>query len=334
MFPIFFAALTGRAAVKYATWKLERGSTLGLLEQLMNSRTVASTITTQIHLRSFNMVGLGLILLWALSPIGSQAVLEIMTIPFDAVPSTADVSYFNSRQQSFAAPDGNFKQSWFSGFAMLLGASLIAPTDIKTSSMDLWGNVRIPYYSSTLNASSETDSDGWTQIPEGFVPTYSSLFGLPVSSVQVGNTTFTVESSYIQLACDNITHQNSEHSGIVVPGQSVDASTVHKSTLISTTGPFLSSINVSAFTPWAIGYQGPDIAAYNSTLYNETTPFLYAQSCPDCLTVNVSSADPGTFLYRSLMETTMPPTYSVLLRRCTLSLLLPARKPQRPKAVG
>jgi hypothetical protein len=266
----------------------------------MNSRTVASTIATQIHLRTFNLVGICLIGLWALSPIGSQAALQFVTTPFSPVPSTVDVSYFNSRQQSYAAPDGPFKQSWYTGFTMLFGASLIAPTAVKTSSVDLWGNVRIPYYSSTLNSSKEVDSDGWVHIPADFKPTYSSLFGLPVSSVQIGNTTFTVESSYIQLNCNQMTHQNSNISGIVLLNQAINSSTVVKSTLISTSGPFLSSKNVSFFDDWGIGYQGPNTASFDATLYStrEVVPFLYPQSCPDCLTMNVSTADPGTFLYQ------------------------------------
>lgn len=182
---------------------------------------------------------------------------------------------------------------------MLFGASLIAPTDIKTSSLDLWGNVRIPYYSSTLNSSSEVDSDGWTHIPDGFPSVYSSLFGLPVSDIPIGNITFTVETSYMKLDCKNLTQTQSNHSGIIVLGQSIDPNTVHKSTLITTNGPYLSNANVSVLAAWAIGYSGGDVAAYNETLYGNT-PYTYPEACPDCLATNISSTtyEAGTLLYQ------------------------------------
>jgi hypothetical protein len=146
--------LTPRSS-RLATWKLEQGSSLGLLEQLLGSRTVISTISTQLHLRTFNFIGLGLIVLWLLSPIGSQAILHVLDSPLSPVPSSANVTYINSRQQLYAAPAGPFRNTWYSGFTMLFGASLLAPSAVKISTMDLWGNVKIPYYSNVLNSSKD-----------------------------------------------------------------------------------------------------------------------------------------------------------------------------------
>ena len=304
LFPIFFAYVTGRAAVKFATWKLEQGSSLGLLEQLMGSRTVASSITTQVHLRKYNLIGLGLIILWSLSPIGSQAILYILESPLEPTLSSVDVGYINTRQQSYAAPDGAFRGTWFSGFTMLLGSSLLAPTAVKTSSMDLWGNVKIPYYSSILNSSTAVSEDGWVKIPDNFTPTHSALFGIPLSGIQPGNTTLTIESSYIQLNCTEQTFINSNRStpqeAEVQNNELVSSnSTRIISTLISPNGPFLSSQNVSFGSSWAIGYRGPDIAAFNESNGNSSLTWTYPKSCPDCLDKNVAAAiAPGTVLYQ------------------------------------
>ncbi|KAF5226881.1 hypothetical protein FAUST_12121, partial [Fusarium austroamericanum] len=46
-FPIAFASIVGRMVFEAARWKLEKGATLGLLEQLIGSRTVGSTFVTQ-----------------------------------------------------------------------------------------------------------------------------------------------------------------------------------------------------------------------------------------------------------------------------------------------
>lgn len=46
-FPIIFATMAGRAGMKHAAFTLERGAALEKLEQLVGSRTLGSTITTQ-----------------------------------------------------------------------------------------------------------------------------------------------------------------------------------------------------------------------------------------------------------------------------------------------
>ena len=50
---------------KFAAWRLERGVSLGVLEQLMGSKTVFGTLSTQVILRTFNVAGVVLVLLWS-----------------------------------------------------------------------------------------------------------------------------------------------------------------------------------------------------------------------------------------------------------------------------
>ena len=250
----------------------------------MGSRTVASTILTNVHLRSFNLFGLGLVLLWSLSPIGSQSVLHILSAPLRPISTATSAGYFNLRQQSYAAPGGPFKTQWFSGFTILFGASLTAPNSVKEGTMDLWGNPKIPL----LSSSATPDSSGWIQLSQtNSTPVYSSLFGFPLSGIGLGNTTISVESTYLEFTCDNIS----------TTSQSPTIAEPIRTDLISANGPFLSSENVSATAPWAIGYRGSDIAADNG---NGTSPHIYSQSCPDCLPPSYMnrSFDSGTFLYQ------------------------------------
>ena len=134
MFPISFAAVVGRGSVKFATWNLEQGTTLGALEQLMGSRTVASAFTTQLQLRSFNWIGLALLFIWCLSPIGGQSVLHILSTPIKSTMALNNITYINSRQQSYAAPGGSFEGQWYPGLAILFGSSLLAPNSIVSRS--------------------------------------------------------------------------------------------------------------------------------------------------------------------------------------------------------
>lgn len=148
--------------MKFATWKLEQGTTLGLLEQLMGSRTVVSAFITQVQLRSFNFIGLGLIFLWSLSPIGSQSVLHILFTPLKPVSTQVNISYFNTRQQSYSAPAGLFKTIWYTGFTILLGSAILAPPTVKEGSMDAWVNHKIPYFSRLSGGAA--NEDGWIQV--------------------------------------------------------------------------------------------------------------------------------------------------------------------------
>lgn len=287
LFPLCFAAVVGRAAVKYATWKLERGTTLGALEQLMGSRTVASTIITQLQLRSFNLVGVGLILIWSLSPLGGQSILHILSTPMKPLSNTTNVGYFNSRQQSYATPNGAFRNLWFPGYTVLFGSSLLSPVAVKRSTMDTWGNVKIPYYSSVSMSNPGKDIDEWTQISPSMTPVYSSLFGIPLSGLGLGNTTLTVESSYVELSCGNMTKSNQSSPD----GQFI------KTNLIGPQGPFVSFRNVSAEDPWALGYRGLDA----TTLRSNTEPsYIRPQSCPDCLPTDLANStfDSGSLLYQ------------------------------------
>ncbi|KAH8679752.1 hypothetical protein BGZ60DRAFT_428059 [Tricladium varicosporioides] len=286
VFPIFFAASTGRAAVKYATWKLEQGTSLGELEQLMGSRTVASTFTTQIQLRSFNLIGLVLLIVWSLSPVGSQSVLHILSTPQKPHSSISSVSYINTRQQGYAAPAGAFYNIWFSTFSVLFGSSILAPSIVKESPMDSWGNFKVPLFSSVLSAGFPTGEDGWVSLPSNFTPTYSSLFGIPAQGFDIGTTAFNVESTYIELACGNmsVTPQNANGS---------------KSALISTQGPFVSFVDVPVNAPFAIGYKGPDILAIDAASVGDNSPYTVPTTCPDCLRSDLRNRtiDPGVLLF-------------------------------------
>jgi hypothetical protein len=253
----------------------------------MGSRTVASTIGTQVQLRSFNAIGVVLIIVWSLSPIGSQSVLHILSTPAKPTSTVMNVTYFNTRQQSYSSPSGAFRNQWYPGFSVLFGSSILSPQVVKESTMDSWGNVKIPYYSSLVASGAKPDVDGWTQISSNNTPVYSSLFGLPLSGIVTGNTTLTVESSYLELACGNIS----------ITSQTTPNGTVFKTDLISASGPFVSFEDVPINAPWALGYRGTDVGAYKE---NDNSPYVYPKSCPDCLPSDYSTGkfDPGTLVYQ------------------------------------
>ncbi|RDL39988.1 uncharacterized protein BP5553_04328 [Venustampulla echinocandica] len=199
LFPITFALITGRAAVKVAAYILQNGTTLGKLEQMMGSKTISGTIGTQFQLRSFNALGLCLILLWLLSPIGSQAYLRLVSPGLDSRTSPSLVPYFTTDTQSmFAGGDSissDLVQS--SVFRSMFAAALLSPSDSKTGPMDLWGNVKIP----SLSSLQPITGGDWVTLSPNDSVVYSSLVGIPIAASGIGTTDLSIESSYINLNC-------------------------------------------------------------------------------------------------------------------------------------
>ncbi|CAG9990255.1 unnamed protein product, partial [Clonostachys byssicola] len=204
LFPILFAAITGRFMTQFARWKLEEGASIGSLEQLLGSRTVGGAVLTQYHLRAFNFLGFGILILWAISPVGSQAILRLVEPKIATFATAWKVAYFdhlhNAMEASRSRRGGHIEamdNGTISLINTLYGAMVLAPSSTKNSGMDLWGNVKIPRLS-------PDNSDEWQDITAESPVVYSSLLGIPISNTSTGNTTFNVESSYIDLECDRM----------------------------------------------------------------------------------------------------------------------------------
>jgi hypothetical protein len=262
----------------------------------MGSRTVASALTTQVQLRSFNILGLLMIFVWSLSPLGAQSILHILDTPVLPTSTVSSVAYMNSRQQSYSdpRPSSSFRGEWFNSLAIEMGSMLIAPTEVKVSSMDINGNVKIPYQSSLL-ASGTPDSEGWVQTASMNATSngslvWSSLFGIPIElGIRLGNTTFNLESTYIELICNNETRDSLEPDGPNGPRINF--------TYVSTAGPYFSAADPEPLDPWIIGYRGVDITTYNDT---DGSAYVYPLFCPDCLSSDFANKtiEAGTIAFQ------------------------------------
>ncbi|GKT91957.1 hypothetical protein Ct61P_09807 [Colletotrichum tofieldiae] len=73
---------------------------MGVLEQLMGSRTVGGTLLVHFQLRALNLLALFLVLIWIFSPLGGQSILRILETRSRTVAQPADVVYFDTDAQS------------------------------------------------------------------------------------------------------------------------------------------------------------------------------------------------------------------------------------------
>ncbi|RSL45120.1 hypothetical protein CEP54_014400 [Fusarium duplospermum] len=179
-FPIIFALIVGRLVYEMARWRLEKGATLGSLEQLIGSRTFGSTVVTLLHHRVSKPLSIVLILVWALSPLGAQSMLRMLESRLEPRVQDSTVIHFDTdapTQQSCMMPssrDGSAGLAAMVSYVKtMFSAVLLSPSTTKLDSMDIWGNVKVPILKS--------------------------------ASVSVGNKTFHLESSYVDLSCSNIT---------------------------------------------------------------------------------------------------------------------------------
>ncbi|KAL8781235.1 MAG: hypothetical protein Q9213_006088 [Squamulea squamosa] len=163
IFPLVFAAVVGRALNFFARLGLERGSSLGVLEQLVGSQTVFGTIWVQVVLRNFNALGVFLILLWLISPLGGQASLRLISQDREVDVGSTTLACVDPT---------NTTSSSFQGFAQIMEAAsinalytgcMVAPLPIKISAQDTWGNIKVPRFE-TYNHT--LDDEGNAKIPE------------------------------------------------------------------------------------------------------------------------------------------------------------------------
>lgn len=191
-----------------ARWKLEEGSTLGSLEQLLGSRTVGGALLAPLHLRSFNMLAMGLILLWTFSPLGAQAMLRIVEPRMITKTTSSDVTYFDTLARSMLQdwrPIGGGSGEPIRAVSIdvlntIYSGVLLTPAATKNDTIDLWQNVKIPLIS---RSKSKMEHGGWRNVPNGET-SFSSLVGVPAVNVKTGNTTFEMESNYVEVVCEHV----------------------------------------------------------------------------------------------------------------------------------
>ncbi|KKA24995.1 hypothetical protein T310_0976 [Rasamsonia emersonii CBS 393.64] len=196
IFPVLFAAVVGRAMRSLATWRIQRGATVKFVEQLMGSYSISGAVFTQLFLHAFDLVGLAIVLIWVLSPLGSQASLRVISP--DTVYLTNNTALTAIDTFSRYPDAGVDSIDWsYIPLRAIFSAGLMSVKLLQTRNQDIWGNIRIPYLGHDA-----VMSDDWTVFANTSNVTYSSLVGVPIFTIpQEGNTTFTMSTSYLDPSC-------------------------------------------------------------------------------------------------------------------------------------
>ncbi|KAJ0424726.1 hypothetical protein BJY00DRAFT_309143 [Aspergillus carlsbadensis] len=200
IFPIVFAAIAGNMMRSWALWKAEKCASLGTLEQLNGSTSFAGTFSLVLALRRPGILTIGILLLWAMSPLGGQSALRMISEAPSAVGGNISLAYMN--------------MTWVSGFEgassmsrtgppmrAMYTTSLLASEEARNSPRDVWGWPKIPLLR-TLSPSNDSDAWRTTASSGNGSTTYSALIGLVLQGIPLDlDVEFPVESSYFDLDC-------------------------------------------------------------------------------------------------------------------------------------
>lgn len=202
IFPIIFAAVIARLLKTYALWRAERGACLGILEQLNGSQNLAGAFERAILLPGLGFLGVAVVLLWTLSPLGGQSALRVLGRKVLSSPNTTTIYYFNNTGNfsgAFHYPGGF--EHYERALDAIFQASLISIERVQ--GRDIWGNLKIPVLQYVPSYTAGQSQDGWYDFDENdYDSPYSALTGLLVRGLNNAmKTTFTIESSYFDLTC-------------------------------------------------------------------------------------------------------------------------------------
>ncbi|KAF2727742.1 hypothetical protein EJ04DRAFT_594034 [Polyplosphaeria fusca] len=189
-------------------WRLETGERISILDTLASSTSLISTITSLFRLRIISGLGVILVAVWALSPVGGQASFRQFSVGTrtDSEPALYKYTTSSGYNLYYEIPNrmspGVIDNSLFA-------ASIVASSHTKASPVDLWSNVKIPrieHFESKNNIVS--DQDGWyntgiNQNQDSDPMLFTSLTGIPMAGFENSdfiNNRWNIQASYFNIS--------------------------------------------------------------------------------------------------------------------------------------
>ncbi|KAK5712126.1 hypothetical protein LTR15_012195 [Elasticomyces elasticus] len=208
IFPIMFAAIIGRALKATAAFKLERGASVGSLEYLLGSRTLFSAVTTHVELRTFRLIAPLLMILWALSPIGSQASSRVISAELRPTNVSATLQYLDVKSP-FTMLGASDLSSLGPAVRGVFSSALISSESSKEAPEDGFSNIKIPMLEIFAGQGATLDNI-WYNTSEPKGNSFSSILGLPLLGAALeGSSYFELETSYMYADC-SVTMESSK----------------------------------------------------------------------------------------------------------------------------
>jgi hypothetical protein len=171
----------------------------------MGSQSLFASVERQFALRHVNSLGIAIIAIWFMSPLGGQASLRLLSTELSQSPINTTVGYhaISSFPHYTRIGSSHLEEYYWARYGPLFLAALQTSTVNGNEPRDFFGNARIPDISS-LGVDTDTIPHAldWHDTRDKSSLTYSSLLGSTVFDVPAtGNVSFVVESSYWEIRC-------------------------------------------------------------------------------------------------------------------------------------
>ncbi|EXJ57700.1 uncharacterized protein A1O5_12490 [Cladophialophora psammophila CBS 110553] len=202
IFPILFSAVAAKFLRAVAALQLEQGTSILALEYLLQCRTVFSTFIAPVTLKTINVLTPLLFLLWALSPLGGQAGLRVISTQESFLNATQNFTYLAFVSEFTNEGINSASAEPLVPINAIFTSAIIGSSKSKISAQDQFGNVKIPIYESLPLSSPEDDSD-WRFVPDSGDVQWGSLTGLPLHNLpSTGVSRFTMNTGYMVTSCN------------------------------------------------------------------------------------------------------------------------------------
>ena len=186
-----------------------------MLEQLVGSQSLGATVERFVLLGRFDILGAIVVLLWFLSPLGSQMSLRLLGLTSVNIISQTPIQYYNTVTPA-GSMDINSGPQWDNPFdagstlqydrpslIAFVGANMLASTNVNKSPVDQWNNIKVPRLDA-MAYSADASNNPWVPVANGSSMTWASLGGLMIQSLNVsGNSTFIIQTAYIDVTCSD-----------------------------------------------------------------------------------------------------------------------------------
>ncbi|KAJ4004494.1 hypothetical protein NW752_011590 [Fusarium irregulare] len=201
VYPIVFAAVASRFFKNLARWRLEKrqGIELATLEQVFGSQNLAGAVERLLFVRAKIPIGIAILLIWCLSPIGGQSAARLLRK--EGLTRNGIIFYTHAASQ-----DPKDVASYISKTSVtaLYSTSFLSSPTMKKNVVDFWDWPRIPRWPEKADANSNRAID-LDAIANGN-ESYTSLLGVHIQGLNEFDTEaqyqFSVESLYHDFLCN------------------------------------------------------------------------------------------------------------------------------------
>lgn len=208
IFPILFVAVLGQLMTVLASWKLESSISIGLLECLLASRSLASAFLALVKLRIFNLWVPVILVAWCLSPLGGQSALRIVYTTSSQSTTVVPMTYLDTENTPLIGIWANDYGSLGSVIDSTFVTGLASPGTSKNGSQDLYGNIQVPMLEAVTLPG---EPDGWYELYPPEKPPHAALLGVPFKVVDsLAKSSFFMETNYKYMDCSAQMYSDAE----------------------------------------------------------------------------------------------------------------------------